>query len=111
MDHLKLQMLQTIEGIEKRPMMYCSSASYSSVTDFLFGYFLGAEQTTKMNLNGRFTDWISAKGTTKTALIWSGYILYVMADKDEELALEILFKELKEFLNDCAVNDHLENNT
>lgn len=98
MDNLKSQILERIEHIEKSPLMYCSSGSYSSVSDLIFGYFLGINLTSQIDLNTQFTHWMNAKKTPATSLIWSGYILHIIADGNEDLAYKSLFIELKEFL-------------
>ena len=78
--------------------MYCQSDTYQSMEALISGYFLGLDTTLKLDLSAQFRDWIYAR-TPKMTASWSECILRFMAENDEVRACEILFSELKAFLN------------
>lgn len=83
--------------------MYCQSDTYQSMEALISGYFLGLDTALKMDLNAKFRDWIYAR-TPKMAALWSECILRFMAENDEVRAREILFSELKAFLEHLIEN-------
>lgn len=91
------EILQRIEHIEKRPLMYCQSDTYQSMEALVSGYFLGLDTTLKLDLSAEFRHWIFNR-SPKMAASWSECILTIMAENDELRAREILFSELKAFL-------------
>ncbi len=91
------EILLRIEHIEKRPLMYGVSDTYRELAALINGYFLGLDTTLKMDLNTDFRNWIQAK-SPKPAATWQESILRFLADNDEVRAREILFSELKAFL-------------
>lgn len=91
------EILLRIEHIEKRPLMYGVSDTYRELVVFINGYFLGLDTTLKMDLNNGFRDWIQAK-SPKPAATWQESLFRFLAGNDEVRAREILFAELKAFL-------------
>jgi hypothetical protein len=91
--------LKSIEHIEKRPLMYTPEANFASVSNFINGYLSGIETSTTLNLNLHFSEWLNKNGQ-KTSLFWTSYLLMVSANDNDELAYQLMFKELKEFLEE-----------
>lgn len=98
MENVIAEIYSRIEHIEKRPLMFCSSADFSSVSNYLFGFFEGIQFCNGIDINGQFTDYLNKKAV-KTSLIWWGYIWHILAKEDDQIASKILFEELKGFLN------------
>jgi len=94
------KILETIENIEKKPLMFMVEANYDSLKSLLTGYFLGIEDCIGVSYNKKFSEWLAYQNKVKSALFWSQYILIHLAKSKEEIAYQLLLKNVKEFLED-----------
>lgn len=94
------KILETIEHIEKKPLMFMVEANYDSLKSLLTGYFLGIEDCIGVSYNKKFSEWLAYQNKANSALFWSQYILIHLANSKEEIAYQLLLKNVKEFLED-----------
>lgn len=88
---------QMICNIEARPRMYVTELNYSNLRHLLRGYFFAIEDSIGLNINSNLNLWLMRYIGHESSLYWDGYIYHIMADGDEEIAINLLFKLLKKF--------------
>lgn len=109
MNMYKEVILEILGQIEKSPgtFVYLKdslhkkySHDYDSVCNFITGYFWAFENPGELHgrsLNLEFCHWLSHK-YGQNSMVWSGYIYHLLADKDDDLAFKLVFKNLKMWL-------------
>lgn len=75
---------------------------YGDFSNFLLGYFDGLSANpifSERFLNREFSDWLSSK-YGQNSMVWCGYVFHLLADKDEELALQLVVENLELWLSE-----------
>jgi hypothetical protein len=96
--------LQTIDQIQKTPLMYVTKPGFDAISNFFIGYFSALQDVTNIPYNYDISIWINGKRKKRTSLIWTAYIFHVLAKEDADKAYLLIFSELKAFFEAKAVS-------
>ncbi|WP_281231770.1 hypothetical protein [Flavobacterium gelatinilyticum] len=103
---MEKDLLKILNDIELRPKMFFADPDYFKLSSYLFGYLTCLDNVYETSINNVFSEWLNNKGQ-RTSVFWTEYILKMSADNNEELAYELLIKEIKLFLKDPAFSKQI----
>ena len=88
-----------VNELKNRRGMFVFDNSYNSLSSFLIGYMCATNNysSNDMNISYEFRNWLEKKEGAHSSLHWSFYILNKIANKNEEMACQILIELLDEF--------------
>lgn len=78
--------------------MYVYPANYRNVVSYLGGYDHAATEAGRPSVLDAFSEWLDVKVGHHCNVHWSGVILQLFAENDEEVAQKRLMEFLVEFL-------------
>ena len=101
MDELLLDKFENLLNLlEKKHEMFFYRYSYSAVVNFIFGFEEAEVLYQHKKVLSNFSSFVTNKLGRECNLHWSAIIYKFLADSDENIALEILQKMLKEYIRE-----------
>lgn len=104
MKQLTQSLLETIKKIENRPSMFMTEVNFIASKNLLFGYLLGVETVTGISFNQKLNLWLNERYKSQSSLVWTQHILHLLAKDNQEIAYQLLFDNLKLFLEEMIIN-------
>lgn len=99
MSEIKSNLKGFIGSIEKTPGFHIIGRyTYRELTSYVSGYLRGIDSIQEPSHSYNFSLWLNNK-YKPTSLIWTEYILLVLANEDEDEAVKIFFKEFKGYID------------